>query len=173
MPGPASSASATHLAKAARRGTSPSTPRLGRAWLALSAALALHVTDEALTGFLSVYNPTVIALRARFPWWPMPTFEFRAWLAGLIVGVCVLFAVAPLFFRGGRPLRPPAWVLAALMVGNGVAHTVGTIAGRTVSSVRYPRPMPGFYSSPFLIAAALWTLVELKRSRPSISGHAA
>ena len=29
----------------------------GRAWLGLAGALALHVTDEALTDFLSVYNP--------------------------------------------------------------------------------------------------------------------
>jgi hypothetical protein len=32
------------------------------AWLALVAALALHVGDEAVTGFLDVYNPTVRAL---------------------------------------------------------------------------------------------------------------
>ena len=31
----------------------------GAPWLALCAAFALHVADEALTGFLRVYNPTV------------------------------------------------------------------------------------------------------------------
>lgn len=141
------------------------TPRLGRAWLALSIALALHVTDEALTGFLSVYNPTVLALRSRLGWWPMPTFQYRDWLAGLIVFVCFIFLLAPLFFRGGRPIRPLAGIFAVLMIGNGVGHTLGTIAGRTVASVTFPRPMPGFWSSPFLIAASVWVLVELKRSR--------
>jgi hypothetical protein len=29
----------------------------GNAWLVLCAALAIHVADEALTGFLSAYNP--------------------------------------------------------------------------------------------------------------------
>ena len=34
---------------------------LGRAWIALWVALAVHVFDESVTGFLSVYNPTVLA----------------------------------------------------------------------------------------------------------------
>jgi hypothetical protein len=141
------------------------TPRLGWAWLALCGALALHVTDEALTGFLSVYNPTVLALRSRLGWWPMPTFQFREWLAGLIALVCVLFLFSPLFFSTGWPIRPLAWIFAALMALNGVGHTLGTIAGRSVASVHFSRPMPGFYSSPFLIAASLWTLLELRRTR--------
>jgi len=94
----------------------------------------------------------------------MPTFAFREWLIGLIVLVGVLFLLSPLFFRGGRPIRPLAWVFAALMIGNGMAHTIGTIAGRTVASVSFPRPMPGFWSSPFLIAAAVWLIVQLKRT---------
>ena len=39
--------------------------RLGIAWAALCAALGLHILDEALTHFLSIYNPTVIAMRAK------------------------------------------------------------------------------------------------------------
>jgi hypothetical protein len=114
----------------------------------LCAALALHVTDEALTGFLSVYNPTVRALRS-----------------GLTVLVCFLFLLTPLFFRAGRPVRPLAAIFAVLMIGNGMGHVLGTIAGQTVASVSFPRPMPGFWSSPFLIAAAVWVLVELRRTR--------
>jgi hypothetical protein len=33
------------------------------AWVALAVALALHVTDEALTGFLPVYNSIVEGIR--------------------------------------------------------------------------------------------------------------
>lgn len=84
---------------------------------------------------------------------------------GLIVGDVLLLALAPLFFHGGRPLRPLAWILAFLMFGNGCAHIVATIAGRTVASVHFARPAPGFYSSPLLIAASAWTLVELWRTR--------
>ncbi|MGO8792293.1 MAG: hypothetical protein ACLQVL_33560, partial [Terriglobia bacterium] len=54
------------------------------AWIALCLALALHVVDEASTGFLSVYNPTVVALRKSRPWLPFPVFTFGVWLAGLV-----------------------------------------------------------------------------------------
>ena len=40
----------------------------GGPWVALCCAFALHVLDEALTGFLDVYNPTVAALRQRWAW---------------------------------------------------------------------------------------------------------
>ena len=50
-----------------------STKKLGIAWVQLCLALAAHVTDEALTGFLSVYNPTVLALQAKLGFWLMPT----------------------------------------------------------------------------------------------------
>lgn len=140
------------------------TPRLGCAWTALAFALAVHITDEALTGFLSVYNPTIVALRSRISWLPLPTFDFRPWLAGLIALDLLLFAVAPLFFRGGRPLRAVAWVFAVMMLGNGLGHVIATIAGRTVESVRFARPAPGFYSSPLLIAAAAWMVAELART---------
>src|SRR5438552_10327882 len=46
--------------------TAPDT-HFGFAWAALCVAFAIHVTDEALTDFLSVYNPAVRAIRARFP----------------------------------------------------------------------------------------------------------
>lgn len=154
-------------AQATNAAPSDATPNLGRAWLAFCIALALHVTDEALTGFLSVYNPTVTALRSRLPWWPMPTFGFREWLAGLIVAIVFALLLSPLFFRGGRPVRPFAWIVVALVgVGNGMAHITGTILGRTVASVHFSRPMPGFWSSPFLIAAAVWVMVELTRTQP-------
>ena len=83
-----------------------STKKLGIAWVLVCLALAAHVTDEAFTGFLSVYNPTVLALRAKLGFWPMPTFEFREWLTGLIVAVLLLLALSPFVFRGARWIRP-------------------------------------------------------------------
>jgi hypothetical protein len=53
--------------------------RLGQAWVALTLALARHVADEALTGFLDVYNPIVRSMRDRVEWFPMPTFTFEVW----------------------------------------------------------------------------------------------
>jgi hypothetical protein len=139
--------------------------RLGVAWVMLWTALAVHVADEALTGFLAVYNPTVLALRERLGYWPMPPFEFRQWVVGLAAGLLVLAALSPFAFQNARWLRPVFYVLALVGVLNAIGHTLATIAGQTVSSVQFPRPAPGFYSSPLLLAASIYALVQLLRTR--------
>ena len=143
----------------------PSTSRgVGRAWLALCFALGVHVADESATGFLAVYNPTVLAIRDRAPWWPMPVFDYDTWMNGLIAAVLILCALTPLVYWGARWTRPIAYAFAGLMIANVVAHTLGTALGRTVASVMFHRPMPGFYSSPLLLAAAIYLLLELRAS---------
>jgi hypothetical protein len=137
-------------------------------WLALSFAFALHIADEALTGFLGIYNPTVVAMRQRWSWFPMPTFEFREWLAGLIVVCVITFFLTPLAARDSRSLRTLAWFYAVIMLLNGFGHTLFTILGRTVPSVRFSRPAPGFYSSPFLLAASVWMIVRLWATRDEL-----
>ncbi len=127
----------------------------GLSWLGLCSALALHVLDEALTGFLDVYNPTVLILRESLGWFPMPVFRYDVWLAGLTLAVLGLSALSIPAFRGARWMRTPAIVFSVFMIANATGHTLGTIFGQTVASVRFPRPMPGFYSSPFLLAAAV------------------
>ena len=134
-------------------------------WFALTVAFALHVVDEASTGFLSIYNPTVMALRERWGWFPMPTFQFREWLAGLIVAVVVCFALTPLAARTARWLRPVAWFYALIMFFNGVGHTLVTILGHTPGGITVARPAPGFYSSPFLFIGSLWLITRLWQTR--------
>lgn len=129
-------------------------------------SLALHVTDEALTGFLSVYNPTVLALRARFRFWPMPTFDFREWLAGLALGIVCLASLSPLAFRNVRWIRPLFYFFAVVAgVMNALGHTLATVLGRTVSTVHFPRPAPGFYSSPLLLVVSIYALRQLRQTR--------
>jgi hypothetical protein len=127
----------------------------GRAWLALAGALAIHVADEALTDFLSVYNPTVRKIRARFPWILLPTFTFRIWIAGLAIGIALMFLFSPVALRGPRWIVLVAVVLSLLMVANGLLHIVSSLVKR--------RFMPGVYSSPILIAAATLLLVYALR----------
>jgi hypothetical protein len=110
--------------------------RFGWAWLALALTPALHVTDEALTRFLSVYNPAVRTLRAQVPFLPVPTFTFAVWLAGLVLGISVLLAVSVSAFRGARWLALLAYPLGILMFANGMGHAAGTLYMR--------RLMPGF-----------------------------
>jgi hypothetical protein len=136
----------------------------GSAWFALCVAFALHILDESTTGFLAVYNPTITILSSRWSWFPMPTFGFRAWLATLIVACGLLFCLTPVAARGMRGLRPLAWLYAVLMFLNGLGHTLFTILGHTVASVTFPRPAPGFYSSPLLLAASLWLMVRLRHT---------
>jgi len=138
--------------------------KLGIAWVALCLALVFHVVDEASTGFLSVYNPTVTALHQRFAWFPMPNFEFGDWLTGLVIANLILLALSPFAFRGAGWMKPIAYLFAAVMMLNGAGHTLGTIFGRTVESVHFVRPMPGFYSSPALLAASGYLLFRLRRA---------
>ena len=147
----------------------PPTKELGIAWVLLVFALALHVADEALTGFLSVYNPTVLAMRQTIKWLPLPVFRFDTWLTGLVCAVIVLFLLSRFVFRGDRWIRPLGYFFAILMIANGLGHTAGTVLGKTVASVSFPRPMPGFYSSPFLLAASVHLLIQLRRTAKSNS----
>lgn len=139
------------------------------AWVLLSLALAVHVLDEALTGFLAVYNPTVLAMKARLAWFPMPTFTFRMWLAGLIA-LCVLLLILTVWANQRyRIMKIAAYILTVIMIFNAAGHTLGTIFGRTVSGITFARPMPGFYSSPLLLAASIYLLVAVRRKRTMVA----
>jgi hypothetical protein len=123
----------------------------GRAWVALAAALALHVADEALHDFLSVYNPAVHAIRGRLPWLPLPTFTFWPWIIGLALGIVLLFLLSPRARRGDRWVVIVGLPLSAIMVGNALGHIGG--------SMYLHRLLPGVYSSPILLGVAVSMLV--------------
>jgi hypothetical protein len=127
------------------------------AWVALALALGLHVADEALTGFLPVYNGVVEGIRARHPWVPLPTFTFPVWLGGLILGVLVLLALTPVVSRGALWLRVVSVILGVLMAGNALGH-IG-------ASVYWGRLAPGVYSSPILLIAAMALVVTAVRAK--------
>lgn len=132
------------------------------AWVLLCLALAVHVVDEALTGFLSAYNPAITSIHERLPWLPLPTFKFEVWLGGLIVAVILLSSLTILVLRGNRLMVLISYVFGVLMLCNGLVHLV--------ASLEMERPMPGLYSSPLLLAAAAYLLVtvnQLRRSKKS------
>jgi hypothetical protein len=116
----------------------------------LVGALAVHVIDEALTGFLDFYNPLVLNIRSQIPWFPMPTFTFEVWLIGLVLLVVVLAGLAPAVGRGGVAASLASWLLAAIMFANGVGHVAG--------SVYFQRWLPGATSAPLLLTASLFLL---------------
>jgi hypothetical protein len=133
------------------------TRRWALAWLALCAAFALHVLDEATHDFLSWYNPNALAIRARVPWLPVPVFTFPVWITGLTIAVIVLAALTPLVRRGRRWLVPVAYAYGMIHVANGIGHIGVSITGRWLA--------PGVYSAPLILAAALWLLYETDRVR--------
>ena len=116
-------------------------------------AFAIHVTDEALTDFLSVYNPLVRAIRTRFPFLPLPTFTFPVWLGGLIAVTLLLLGLAPAAFRGAPGMRAAAYVFGIVMAGNGLLHLGGSVYMRKV--------LPGTYSAPLILAAAGYLLTSV------------
>jgi hypothetical protein len=134
----------------------------GTAWLGFAAALAVHVTDEATHDFLATYNPTALAIRARLPFLPLPTFTFGVWLSGLIAGIALLLCLSPFAFRGARWMRR-ASVPLAIVVG------VFNAFGHMISSAYFRRWMPGVYSSPLLLAAALFLLVSARGQKSDVS----
>jgi len=144
----------------------PALRRLGIAWMAIWAALALHVADEAANGFLFIYNPTVTALRERFGFWPMPNFTLEEFLTDLGIGVFVLALLTPFAFRNSGWMRPVIYFSAiVLCIANACGHTLGTILGHSVSTVHFSRPAPGCISSPILLFVGIYALVQLRRTR--------
>ena len=121
--------------------------RHARAWFFLVAALAIHVVDEALTDFLGFYNPLVLSIRSRVPWFPMPTFTFGIWLAGLAFLVAVLTILGSPVRRGLPGTALASWVLAIIMLLNGLGHLGG--------SIYFWRWLPGTTSAPLLIVASI------------------
>lgn len=133
--------------------------RFGQAWLIFAAAVALHVTDEATHGFLDVYNPNALAIRARFPFLPVPTFTMTQFIVALGTAVVLLLLLSTYAFRGRRWIRMFAIPVAIIPgVLNALLHSA--------SSVYFHRWMPGVYSSPILFAASLYLLWRAWKRTP-------
>ncbi len=137
-----------------------STPENRRAvaWLMMVSAAAIHVLDETLTDFLPFYNRLVSDLNEQLGFSLMPIFSFDLWLGGLIGAIILAFLLTPLVKRGGRIMRIFAIVIGIIMTGNALGHMFGSLyAGRL---------LPGFRSSPLILATAVWLLVTIVRRKP-------
>ncbi|HJU68438.1 MAG TPA: hypothetical protein VJ650_09325 [Gemmatimonadaceae bacterium] len=134
----------------------------GHAWIALGLALAVHVADEAANDFLALYNSTALSLQQRLGGFPFPpTFSFRAWLSGLAIAVVLWLGLAPFAYRGRRWCVPLATALSVVHIANALGHSL--------TSLWLGRPAPGVWSSPLLLASALWMLIVVRRVRRASS----
>jgi hypothetical protein len=117
------------------------------AWFVLVGVLALHVLDEAVTDFLGFYNPLVRSIRSRWPLFPMPTFKFVIWVAGLGALVLVLALLGLAVRRGAPSMRLASWLFSGIMFLNGFGHLGG--------SLYFQRWLPGTTSAPLLLLASV------------------
>jgi hypothetical protein len=125
------------------------------AWAALLTSIAVHVVDEALTGFLPFFSQVVTSLRGRFGFFPLPILSYELWLGGLALAVAIGFAAIPIVDRGGRFIRIVTLALGLVMTANACSHMIGSVyAGRL---------LPGFWSSPFVLLAAVFMVVRASR----------
>jgi hypothetical protein len=86
----------------------------------------------------------------------MPTFTFGVWLVGLIVLIVVLAALTPAIKNRAPGMRVASWVLAVIMLANGIGHLAG--------SVYFGRWLPGATTAPLLIVSSV--LLMLRASEP-------
>jgi|WetSurMetagenome_2_1015567.scaffolds.fasta_scaffold74886_2 hypothetical protein len=134
---------------------------LTRAYLLMVLSLGLHVIDEAITGFLGFYNPLVLKLREQFEFIPFPVFPFWLWILGLSLLVMVLFLLTSLINRRNKIYVFIIRVFSFIMILNGLGHILG--------SIYLSRILPGFYSSPLLLAFSIYLLIILSGKSESKS----
>ena len=125
--------------------------------MVLCGALAIHVADEALTDFLGIYNPTVVAIREKYPSLPLPIFTFEVWLSLLIFAIVALAAASFFVWKGRWAMRPISYAFAGFMLLNGLMHIAGSLYMKTF--------MSGVYSSPLLLAASTALIVYTYRHK--------
>jgi hypothetical protein len=128
-------------------GQGPRTDRTRfHAWLLLCAVLAVHIGDEAATGFLQLYNPAVAAMGL-----PLLQFKFPLWIGLLASAVVGLLILSYWVRRGTWWTIHAAYAFAFVMFANAAAHLA--------FSMHRGAWMSGAYTSPFLLAASagLWT----------------
>ena len=131
----------------------------GRPWLALCVILAVHVADEALTDFLSMYNPAVTRLNDDLGFTLLPIFTFPVWIGLLVFAVVGLCALTPLAYKAQWGFIPVGYAFASIMLINGLSH-LGV-------SLWHRERISGVYTAPLLLAGGiyLWTsLRNLKRA---------
>lgn len=128
------------------------------AWIMMVSAAAVHVFDESVTGLLPFYNELARDLKQDYGFPLIPTFSFELWLGGLVVAIIAAFALTPIVSRDSKITRVVIAGLGILMVLNACGHIAGSLYLRRI--------LPGFWSSPLLLGAAVYLVVR-SLNRPS------
>lgn len=120
------------------------------AWLALCAAFAVHIAEEASRHFLDLWNPEVTALGLG-----ALRFTFPVWMT-LMALAMLGFLILSYWVRRGTFWTPvAAYIFIFLMLSNGFAHLAFSIRERAW--------MAGAYTSPLLILASIYLWMATAR----------
>lgn len=139
--------------------------KFGKAWFILSGILLLHIIDEAVNGFLPVYNENALRLRENTGI-PMPVFTFPYWFTGLICLDVWLLFLSRYALQGRRIIIFLAYPFAIIMFLNGLMHLGG--------SVYLSEWLPGIITAPLLIYGSVNLLLATLKTRtthPTTSEH--
>ena len=122
------------------------------AWVLMICALAVHVFDEATSGFLVFFNRQVTNISEQLGFFPIPNLSFEIWLPVLIIVIIICFLLTLIINRGGKFVRVFTIVLGILMIVNSLGHMLG--------SIYFGRLLPGFWSSPLLLLTAILVVIR-------------
>lgn len=127
----------------------------GLSWITLCLAFAAHVFDEAIHNLLSFYNPIAASIRGVFSLLPLPVFNIKSWLMLLTLAILVLLSLSIFAFQPAKWMKPLSYIYLFIMFVNGLLHIFG--------SIMMGMAIPGVYSSPFLLLAAGYLFVVVRK----------
>lgn len=127
------------------------------AWLAVCAALALHLADEVFNGSLGLYADFARVVGWVWPSIDMPPFQRDVWLINLAGTILVLFALTWLVRRRSGVMVTASYLLAAFATANGVLHLLAAAALKST--------IPGLWSAPLMVAAGLFLFLAIPHKR--------
>ena len=131
-------------------------PNFFYAWIILTVALTLHVLDEALNDFLSIYNPLVALINQRMGFSFFPIFSTTKWLTGLMIGIIILFGFSFFAYREKKWILSLSYFYGVLMLLNGLGHFLG--------SLYYSKLIAGIYTSPLLLGGSIYLIWSTTRT---------
>ena len=119
-------------------------------WLALCAALAFHVFEEAK--YVREFAPTISILRDLFPW--LPPFSYETWLVNNVGTVAVLTALTWQVHKRKPLMRPASYAFALFTIITAMSHSLWVPSSGSALA-------PWMTAAPFLLAASLLLLLAI------------
>jgi hypothetical protein len=124
----------------------------------LCLVLALHVAEEAYTGFLPAYSEATRAVGDLFPYVAYPSLAVAMSMWMSVAFVATLTVLVPLAYRGVPWMRPATIGVALVALANVSGHAGGSLlAGHAVA---------GVYTTPLLAIAGVYAIAAAWRWTP-------